>query len=718
MDKAKLEKLLDDLTAGLKADPEIRLDVRSELRSHLEEKIEENIRSGLSEAESEKQALKAFGDPVRISDGIAAANTDKMSLRGKLRVLAGALLIPAVVICAFITFNPAKLQVNFTPEHLRDITAGNYGSGPADRNKTFWFLEKYTPDEKLILYGDKSRKSRAEQQKVIWKHFPENKVYLANYVISLLDDRNKDQAAWKETLTSALETAKLQEPDNALYDYITAGLLVESGCEIGSKRKRVIRDGKETVETEYCLAIKDRKLMDKAVEAYLAGTRKKYYRSYVTDMLRYRLDIMGKPRNITENIRQIAVSAGTLLPHLQYFRNTVRGVWKYAEILQKEGNQREALRIVAPWKIFLKQITEDAGFLIDVLVDAALAAVGEKIIPEIYRKAGEIKSAVAAGHVLGKILEPSRIWKAEVKESRLDQKVFEKAGVMAGMLLPALGKIDYAEENFAVSKKIEYTALEKFGAVLLNTLFMIGMTGALLTALYWRLRSGRKALLLAPSAGLVGKVLFLGIILPLTAYFLISVSGILGGHEYNIRSNCIALSAQFIIVLAAVPALIFVMIRKHIRRRCRELDIAYPESTKSKIDRVVGAVAIIFFFIFAILPLRYFTPRGPLLSIMTIGLVGAGIAAGCIIIPLVRYLLTIFSDGKYALYYGALAKTLAPVLALAMIFITLLIIPYLEWREADLIGRDRVIYGQPRSFSHVEDQVTRRLKTAMLKAME
>ena len=36
MDKAKIEKLLDHLTLGLKADPEMRLDVKSELRSHLD----------------------------------------------------------------------------------------------------------------------------------------------------------------------------------------------------------------------------------------------------------------------------------------------------------------------------------------------------------------------------------------------------------------------------------------------------------------------------------------------------------------------------------------------------------------------------------------------------------------------------------------------------------------------------------------------------------
>jgi hypothetical protein len=717
MDKAKLEKLLDDLTVGLEADPEVRLDVKSELRSHLEEKIEENLRSGLNEEESAKQALKAFGDTVCISDGIAAANTGKMSLRGKLRVLAGALLIPAVIICAFISFNPAKMQISFSPGHLMEGSAC-FADKLGWRDKDFWFLERYTPDEKLILYGDKNRKSRAEQQKAIWERFPNDKVYLANYILMLLAEKKKDKA-WGETMSSMLKIAKRLDPDNAFYDYVNTGLLVEKGLKEESKRKRVMKNGKETVKEEFFFTVKDRKLMDEAVEAYLAGTRKKYYRTYIMDMLRRRLDIMGKPLSIVENIRQIAVSAGVLLPHLSNLRSTVRSTLGYAEILQKEGRQQEALRIIAPWKPFLKQITEDANFLIDVLVDVAIAAIGEKTIPEIYRKAGKTKLAEAAGHELKMILEPYKNWKAEIAENNIDLKVLEKTGVLAAMLLPALGKMDYSEEDFAVSNKIEYTALEKFAVVVLNALFMTGMIGALLTALYWRLRSGRKALLLAPSAGLVGRILLLGIILPLAVYLLVSISGILGGHEYNISSNFIALGAQFIILLTVIPALIFIMIRKHTRRRCRELDIAYPESGKSRVDQIIGITAILYFLVFAILPLRYSPPQGELpLSIMIVGWIGAIIVVACIIVLIVRYLLTIFSDGKYALYYGALAKTLTPVLALALIFMTLLVIPYLEWRESDLIGKDKILYGTPKSFTHAEYQVVQRLKNGILKAME
>jgi len=717
MEQTKLEKLLDDLTAGLKADPEVRLDVKSELRSHFEEKLEEGLRSGLSEAESEEQALKTFGDLVSVSDGIADADTVKMSLRGKLRFLAGALLIPSVIICAFISFSPATLQVNISPDYPESVFLNS--SRFADSNQFFWFLERYTPDEKLILYGDQSKKSPSEQQKAIWKRFPENKVYLANYIIRLLDDRGKDQAAWDKTMASALETAKRLDPENAFYDYLTAGLLVKKGCVIESKSKQVVKNGKKTTETEYSITVKDRKLMDRAVEAYLEGSRKKYYRTCVMDMLHHRLDIMGQPRTVSENIRQIAFSAGTLLPYLENLRNMDRSIWLYAESLQQEGNQQEALRIIAPWKTFLKQTTEDAGFLIDVLVDEAMARLGEKTIPEMYRKAGETESAESAARELKKILEPYETWKAERHIYSYDRERLEKTGALAALLLPALGSTNFSDEDFAVSRKIEYTALEKFGVALLNALMMIFMTGALLTALYWRLRSGQKALLLAPSAAQVGRVLLLGVILPLAIYLLISISGMPGGHEYNIVTNCIALGAQFLLLLAVIPALIFVMVRRHIRRRCLELGIEYPASGKSWTERIIGGAAILYLLVLAVLPLHFSSLQGPFsASVMAVAGAGIVLASAYLILLAAKYLHAILSDRKYALYYGALAKTLAPVLALAIIFLTLAVIPGLEWRESDLIGKDKILYGQPRNFSKVEYLVVQKLKNAMLQAME
>ena len=726
MDKAKIEKLLDNLTLGLKADLETRLDVKSELRSHLEAKTEEGIKAGLSEAESEEQALKSFGDTVQISDGIADANRGKMSFKARLKVFAGILLIPSVIICALISFDPSSLQINLSPEQLVNATA-YFNPKTGSSNKIFWFFERYTPDEKFILYGDKSKKSRTEQQKAIWERFPDNKAYLANYIIILLSER-LDTAEWRSEMSAALKTAEQKDPDNALCNYIAAGLLLEKACSSKSKRiyiKSKNKNGQKEYKTEYSIEIKNRKLMNQAIEEYLRGTKKKYFKTYITDIVNERFDIIGFPKTVAENIRQIAIYAGILLPHKIYLRNIPRSLWLYAEILQKEGNSKEALRIIKPWKIYLRQITEDSDFLIGILVDAAVTKLAKQIIPQIYNKAGETKSANIAEHELAQIIIPNDKWREDARKYEIDEKLFEKTSILAGMLLPALGKMDYTESDFAVSRKIEYTALEKNGVAFLNLLFLLGMTGGLLTMIYWRVRTKQQALLLAPAPQFLGKIFLSGIILPLASYILISISGIAGGHKYNIATNCIALGAQFIILLTLMPAIIFIMIKKHIHQRCLELNIECPEIKKSRTRRIINIIIFLSFFVLAMSPLRY-SPitllisshtSEPALPLIVIAIITTIIIILYIVILGTEYFTTLFSGQRYALYYGAFAKTLTPVFALAMIFMTLTIIPYLNWREADLISKDKVMYGQSKSLTHMEAQIVQRLKSAMLKAI-
>lgn len=719
MDKAKIEKLLDNLTLGLKADPEIRMDVKSELRSHLDAKIEEGIQSGLSEKESEKQALKSFGDTIQISDKIADANTAKMSFKARLKVLAGILLIPAVIICALISFDPLSMELNLSP-----FTWGNNPTAcfniNNERNKVFWFFERYTPEEKLILYGDKSKKTRVTQQKAIWGRFPESKVYLANYILALLSNR-KDNQAWRKKMFSELKMAEQIDPDNAIYNYITTALLLGKACQIKSKRINPTKKERENgirYKGTFSMTIKDRKLMNQAVEEYLKGTQKKYFKSYITDIVYIRFDIMGNPKTLVDNINQLAVAAGILLPHLKYQRSIARYIWRYAKILQKEGKQQEALKIIAPWKTYIKQITKDSNTLIGVLVDMAIASVGEKEIPGIYRKAGEIKLAENAKNDLANIVNVKKKWRANIRQHNINRKQLHKIGALGSMLFPALGKIDFTEKEFSISRKIEYTAVEKAGIVLLNILFMIAMISSLLTALYWRIRSKQKALLLAPSLRLIAGIFISGIVLPLTAYVLISISGIVGGHEYNLIYNAISLTAQFIILLTIIPSIIFILIRKYIHQRCLELDIICPEIKQSKTWQIILIVIFSIFTLLALLPIRII-PNSPLVMVtIIIGSSAIVVLISYILILVAQYLISLFSGKQYALYYGALAKSLTPVFALSMIFMTLIFIPYLNWREADLISKDKVLYGKPKIFTHVEYRITQRLKTAILKALE
>jgi len=63
----RLKKLAEEATAGLQADPELRLDVQHELQSHLERSAETFREEGCNEEESLEQAAKVFGTPLELA---------------------------------------------------------------------------------------------------------------------------------------------------------------------------------------------------------------------------------------------------------------------------------------------------------------------------------------------------------------------------------------------------------------------------------------------------------------------------------------------------------------------------------------------------------------------------------------------------------------------------------------------------------------------------
>ena len=307
----------------------------------------------------------------------------------------------------------------------------------------------------------------------------------------------------------------------------------------------------------------------------------------------------------------------------------------------------------------------------------------------------------------------------------MDKRILCQASIFTNSLsVPT----NFSSDQLAIGRKIEYCAIEILGLKILNAFFMLAMLGTLISSFYWEKYSKQKALLLTPSLKLIVKVFLLGIILPLAAYILISISGLVGGHEYNLINNAVNLGAQFTILLIIIPAIIFVLIRKHIRHRCLELYIECPEIKKNKASRILLVIIFLFLSVLALFPIydlydfplslthlasiRIYSPLVFLIIVSMGGLTSYNL------VIFAKYLINLFLCKKHTLYYGALVKTLTPVFALTMILISLVITPILKWREADLISRDTVIYGQPDSLTPAEQRITQKLKVEMLKALE
>ena len=698
----KLNQSLDLFTEGLRSDPEIRLDIRKELQSHLEEKIAEETAQGHSNEESLELALKTFGSPVEVADGLAAANRRRMNFRARMRLLAGALLIPAVIICAFISLDMASSV------SMLDLTSSvsNFGNPfPNTSSKTLSFnlFRHYTPEQELILHGDRNKRTHLEQQKAIWERFPDNKIYAANYIISLIGlDNNKDC-----DFIAEIERVGKSDPDNALYNYLAAGILLKDACnEVGLPRED------KKAKPQYRFEIKDRALMDKAMHEYLAGVNKKYCNSYTADLLKQRLQIMGEANSLTSQLEQMVLGAGTLLPQLSNYRNIGRYMPEYANILIKEGKKQEAQQYLNTWKQFFQHVNSDGDWLIGVLVTAAIASIDAEKLPPLYNKLGMAETAKTVTHETELLSIPVREWKEKKRDK--NTMPYSRGGILPGMLLPALGR-EFTGEELAPERYAEYVLCQKITQSMIDLILIAGIMCAVSVALYWRFRSGSRLLLLTPPPLTVLKILGFGVVLPCVVYFVLSQIELLSGYDYGIVANGARFVAQMALLLLLIPAIVLMLTGRYVTARCRELGVETPPpSGKIQKISVITGLAVLAFAAFA--PLSMATPQK--LSPTAIILLIAGIILAVLIILRVgQWEAVLFSGKKYSTYYGATARTVMLTFALAVLVLTCVFRPILDWREAEFIREDKIMFGSAESFTKVEGDVTRELKNGIDQAM-
>jgi len=241
------------------------------------------------------------------------------------------------------------------------------------------------------------------------------------------------------------------------------------------------------------------------------------------------------------------------------------------------------------------------------------------------------------------------------------------------------------------------------------------MICAIGAALYWRFRSGSRLLLLTPSPLTVLKILGFGVVLPCVAYFVLSQIEMLSGYDYGLSANGARFIAQMALLMLLIPAIVLMLTGRYVTARCRELGVETPPpSGKIQKISVITGLAVLAFAAFA--PLSMTTPQK--LSPTAIILLIAGIIlAVLVMLRIAQWAAVLFSGKKYSTYYGATARTVMLTFALAVLVLTCVFRPILDWREAEFIREDKIMFGSAESFTKVEGDVTRELKNAINQAL-
>lgn len=675
----RMERYVAAATAGLKPDRELQLDVQAELRAHLEDRLKDEATAAGPTAgggDAVDRALAALGPVTEVAGGLAAANRRRMTVRARGRLLLRWLLVPAAVVAAFfaVDLGPLTVLAQFNTfggdgySVFPGITAlANFNWLPGN-----WFKPRFTPEQQLILHGDLSRPTKALQQRAIWEKHPASKVYYGNYLTYAMTTVDETHATPElmAALEADLDQGRKLEPDNARFDYILAGKLLRQAAEIKTPSTGKDKDGRSIDGLTW--KVTDQAKLDRAMALLKDGLAKPELRRYSREMLLERLTIMGPPDSMLSNLEQIAVAAGVLLPDLSFCRQLARASVLYSEQLIAAGRTAEAVPFLNAWQTLAVQLNGDSFTLIDVLVEGAIASIGETRIPDLWLKAGQPQRAEIARQHAELLVKPVRDWRAKNKLAQNDpawreqeQRLKKSGSILANLLLPAFGEWP-AETALAPSRLMEYVLAEKMALALLALLLLAGMLGCGMIYLRWRVVAGGAAipLLLLPTGRETLRILGYGIVLPVLGYYVYSRWLPFSGREYNLAVAWPRLVAESVILLLLILGVTSHLAVSAVRRRCGTLGVEMPPSRR-------------------------------------FGLVKS-----------------LFGPRRFGLYYGSTARTLIPFLAMGVILLSLLAKPYLNLNERKLLRSDSLlrIDNAAGGFTSVESQVTHRLTTEIRQA--
>jgi hypothetical protein len=589
------------------------------------------------------------------------------------------------------------------------------------RGPDSWSPRRLTDAQRLLLEGDTTRAVRYEQQRAIWEAHPKSRVYLGNYITALQAAGSTPESIPTDRFRSELAAARELEPDNARFDYLEAGRLLNMAATI--RGETVGKDAEGETKTDYRLEVHNRDQLDQAMAILRQGLGKPYWRRYTADMLGEQLAVLGPPRRFVDLVQRTAISAETLLPDLAQFKTLARSSRLYAELLIAEGKSAEAVPFLDAWKVLARHLTEDSFTLIDVLVAGAVVKEAEQTIPPIYRRMGREADAQRTEASAASIGKPVNNWRAQrylarnqnsqtAGQERNEQLLQERAGILASMLLPALGEWPEAQE-YEPGRMLEYVVFTEFVIAAVLAVLLLAMLVSQLLALRWRVfrpANEPPPPMLMPDPGTRIRIMILGVILPLVLFFVVTRYLPWSGHAYSIRVGMPKLVAEFGLLVMALVTLPSLMTMAQVKRRCLALGVNVTRWHARYLSWTCGFVGAL------LLIIAWGLPATPGDSVRTLALVGLGfMAASLVVAILLGVAQGLAGQRPYGQFYGSVFRTLVPMLALTIIVLGVIARPSLLRAEANCIDRDTLMQDRDRvGFTRLENDLVQKLRTTMI----
>ncbi|QSH40331.1 hypothetical protein P0136_00220 [Lentisphaerota bacterium ZTH] len=643
MDKnSRFGKFAETLTAGLGDDYELRLDVQQEVKAHLEDSYIKHKKQGKTDSECIKLAIKSFGSSEQISSDLVAANRRRMKLHALTKLIIKAVIVPAAVILA--VFLCVERFMVYKSAHIFNDSVSEYAFTQKQPN-----LNNFdTKTEKYIAY--------------------------ANYVTSAMDKYRDDLPR----LTEILIKAEQLEPDNARYNYLLAGVMLKEATE----------------NPEFV----DQRLLDQTVDEVIKGSAKPYYKRYARETLAARMKVY-KDLNVEAKIAMIKVAAAANLPDIYWMRKLVEAFPFCSRLLSNHRNDQKATELLNSWLKILKGMNSDSFCLGDTLLISRLVNVD---IPKAYKNLGCSRQA-ARTELFQELYNKTEksIWPE--RKTVVSNKGRKHFGFLVETFLSEIGGASLlSTSDIAIERELEYTVLERYAVNALIIFFLFFMIISIVLSIFYRISKATVPAVLISSFKESIKILGIGVILPVTVYFIYSKLTNCGLREFGINHTKYIITGNFCLLTVTVITLTIALALKNIVRRCQDLGIVSDEINVSKRDWWLWGML-------AALWLLTFMFTNDTFSIGTACLSGLLLLAFFVLLFLkIRRL-----SEKQNLIYCTIASSLVSVFAFAIILIACTVYPALEMREKHLIANDKLLipgHSELPVFTRMEGDIVLKMK--------
>lgn len=590
----------------------------------------------------------------------------------------------------------------YTPGHQDETTPSRAGD--------------LTPDQRLVLYGDRSRSSTVERAKAIWDRWPTNLVYMHNYISSLTEHAgywcHETNGASLACFTNEIAHLQARDPGNARFNYLAAGYLLNAAV---TGAWQTVTNGGTILLTA---TIVDTDRFTRAIALFQEGLGKPSYKRYTRELAAERLAILGKPRTLIQQIGQIGLMAGVLLPDLAPIRTMARAASLHVNRLIDEGRGDEARAFLSLWRRYVPQTNHDSFTLIDVLVEGAVAEIAAVQIPQAYRRLGDLQEAQVAALETSAIAQPIRTWRALLHKPAQEEerRIRLQGGILANLLIPALNERP-SDRELEPSRRLEYALADQGAAIAAaNTLCGLALLMIVLAGYYrWRNKAPLPELTsLAPLSDWL-RLALTAILLPILVFLAITRWSPWSARQYGAGVALPQLITQYLALAFAVGLLIWAKVSRWLQRGGR---VPAPPPAPGRWIWSATILAIVL----SLLPGRWLL-TGEGIGPGWLAHLPSGIAAlmalatlACMTVGIVKR--AVFR-GRFAAYYGLQAKALVPALALASIGLGGIIPAIARHEERYWLGQDTLLCIDPSGgFTSIEIRAVHRLKADMEHAAE